>query len=503
MHSRKFRILTASIILLFLYSCIKTKLYVSPSEGDKISGAKKIIVTLNDGTEVELKNVKVENKKIIGETQNETRKEIDFSLIATVAIEKKNYTYAILYGGVAILAALLIYGMETAPEPPPPESCPFIHSFNGDKYIFDAEPYGAAICQGLKRTELCGLEHIEEVDGKYRLLITNELEETQYTDELNLLVVDHPPGVKAVPNTLGGIHTISYPFPPHIAYDNRGKGLLPYVDKKDGVFWQSRIEEKNPAKKEDLRDELIFEFPKPRKSKDAKLIVNAYTTFWGSQILKRFLDLHGNEIHEWYSEVNNFGPAYYKVTNMNIREELYYLKIKVETESGWKSKGLIFGGGPFISDDKAYPIDISDVPGDTIKIKLVPPACFWMIDYIAIDYTEDLPIQIAEIEPIEAMDHKGKDVREILAKNDNNYLIMPNTGDFAELVFKSPPRQDGLERSVILRASGYYDIHLEAKGEPRREILRRFLGEPEFAVQYAFKEYLNWKEKNMNRIKRK
>ena len=503
MYNNGFKIFTIIAILLFIYGCIKTTTYIAPHEADKIYAARKIIVTLSDGTEWELKNPYIENNKIIGIGYDNRRKEIDLSLITSVRTEKTDYTYAVLYGLAAAITVGLLIGAATAPEPPPPESCPFVYSFDGEKYILDAEPYGAAICQGLKRTEWCGLEQLKETNGYYKIMIANELDETQYTDELRLVVVDHPNGIEVVPDTSGGIHTVSQPHIPLLAYDSEGNDLVPIISKNDLKFWRTRLEGKNPDKKEDLRDELIFEFPKPRGAKKAKLIVNAYTTFWGSQMVKRLLDLHGKEVYEWYKEVDNFGPAYFKVTSMNIREELYCLKIRVETEIGWKSKGFIFGGGPFISDDKVYVIDISDVPGETLKIKLTPPANFWMINYLALDYTEDINVRITEIEPAEAMDRKGRDVRGILTQRDNTYFVMPNIGDEAELVFESPPQDNSMDRSIILKVSGYYDIHLDAKAEPQREILNRYLMEPDFAIHYAFKEYLKWKKENTKRTERK
>lgn len=383
------------------------------------------------------------------------------------------------------------------------ESCPFIYSYNGESYIFDAEPYGGATCQGLKRTEWCGLEHLKEVNGQYKIMITNEVDETQHTDELKLVVVDHPKGIKVAPDESGEIHTISQPIIPVLALDGKGRDLMPYISENDWIFWQTRTEDKDPDRKEDLKDELIFEFPKPEGATKAKLLFNGCNTLWASQMVKRFLDLYGSKVYEYYKEVNNFGPAYHRMMYWNLSEELYRLSIRVETEDGWKSTGTIVGGGPFVSEDKVYLLDISDVPGDTLRIKLTPPAAFWMINYLAIDYTLDLPIEVKEIEAIEAVDHKGQDVREILAKNDNNYLIMPNIGDSAELVFESPPQNYGLERSVILKASGYYDIHLEAEGEPEAQILEKFLTEPTFTIQYAFKEYLKWKKENMQRIERR
>lgn len=408
-------------------------------------------------------------------------------------------TFITSLGAVALSAAAVL-GVVVVIIALTKESCPFIYSFNGERYIFDAEPYGGAVCQGLKRTEWCGLEHLKEVNGQYKIMITNEVNETQHTDEIKLLVIDHPEGVKVAPGINGEIHTISHPKIPTLAYDGKGRDLTPYISKNDWIYWQTRSEEKNAEIKEDLRDELIFEFPKSNAAKKTKLLVNACNTLWGSQMLKQYLELYGHKIREYYNEVNNLGPAFFNIMNLTLREELYSLHIRVETENGWKSKGMILGGGPFISEDKVYPLDISDVPGETLKIKLTPPATFWMINYLAVDYTEDLPVHIKEIDAAEAIDHEGQDLREILAKNDNHFLIMPNIGDSAELTFNSPPRLYGLDRSFILKASGYYDIHLDSNRESLPVIIDRFLREPGFAIQYSLQKYHEWKKKIMEKI---
>lgn len=404
--------------------------------------------------------------------------------------------------GVVSLIALVVAPPKPSP-PPVNESCPFIYSFDGEKYIFDAEPYGGAICQGLKRTEWCGLENLREINGQYRIMVTNELNETQYTDELKLVVVDHPKGVKVVPDASGKIHTVSQPMIPVQAYDQKGRDLMPSISENDWKFWVARTEEKNLERNEDLRDELIFEFTKPEGATKAKLLFNGCNTLWGSQALKRYLDLYGNKVSEWYEEMNNFGPAFFRMRNTHVREELYSLQVRVETENGWESKALIIGGGPFISEDKIYTLDISDVTGDTLRIKLTPPATFWMINHLAVDYTEDLPVTVTEIEAVEAIDHKGQDIRETLALEDNSYLVMPEIGDRAELIFRSPPQSYGMDRSVFVKASGYYDIHLKAEGEPQLELLNKLHTEPGFVIQHAFKEYLKWKKENMEKIKQK
>jgi hypothetical protein len=121
MHTRRFKILTVLVVLLFIYCCVKKKTYISPDESLKFRGLKKAIVKLKDGTEWKLRDIHMEGNKLVGFAKDNEKKEIEFSLIESVRIEKTNYTYAILLGGALIIAAILIHGVATAPEPPPPE----------------------------------------------------------------------------------------------------------------------------------------------------------------------------------------------------------------------------------------------------------------------------------------------------------------------------------------------------------------------------------------------
>lgn len=447
---------------------------------------------------------KLSGDKIVGYAINDTGKEkavsIPLSEIEVVWIKKvdRNKNFIRLF---AIVGGIAIYGVVRLITSDP--SCPFIYSFDGENYILDAEPYAGAVCQGLKRTEWCGLEHLEEVNGEYRILMTNELDETEYTDELKLVVVDHPWDVRVAPDTSGGILTISNPIAPARAYDREGRDLSVYVSENDLRVWVSKDQEKIPGRKEELKEELIFEFPKPKKTSRAKILFNGSSTLLGSQTLKYYLGLYGKQVSQWYEEVKNLGPAFFKMANTALREELYSLQIRVETENGWESRGMLIGGPFLISTEKVYILDLTGIPGDTLRIKLTPPAAFWKIDYLAVDYSDDLPVNITEIKAVKGTSNTpgGEDVTAILAENDDNYLVMPNTGDSAELVFQAPPRSPGMGRTVILRAAGYYHMHLKADGEPNRDILERIHSEPGFALQHVLKEYARWEKETLEKIK--
>lgn len=420
---------------------------------------------------------------------------IPFSDIQQVWVRKTNVgaivANVVIVAGVACaLSALAAYSFEKSLEDV--ESCPFVYSWNGEDYVLDAEPYGAAVSEGLKRTDWVELSNLREVDGKYRVLLTNELHETQCTDELKLVAVDHAPGVRIAPDLMGRAHTFDCPLPPASAVDQKGRDILAFVGKNDQVFWLSDLDEKSPDGDGDLRDEIVLEFPKPAGAAKAKLLANIWTTPWGSLSAGKFMGLYGSALGETYEEVDRHGPMYGRVLSWMAAEELYTLKVWVETPEGWKARGMIMGGAPVITKDKAYVLDVADVPGEVLRIKLRPPVNFWMVDSLAVDYAGDQPVQVTELAAETAVDHTGRDARAVLAATDGSYLESSNPGERTELVFTAPPLKEGFERTVLVKASGYYKVHLDTTGEPRTELVERVLGEPGFAARYSFREYLKW-----------
>jgi hypothetical protein len=447
-------------------------------------------IVTKDGTSYAVVSSVEENEKIVSVTAYSSFS-ARLSDIQLAWVKRVNVPGSLLTSvGLVIASAVVVTGVLLILFPP--SSCPFIYSFDGEQYVFDAEPYGAAVCQGLKRTEWATMDNLKYVNGQYKVLISNELDETQYTDELKLIAVDHPRGVKVVPDTSGRIHTFAQPSPPQKAYDQKGRDILPLIAQNDQTFWVSRVEEKDPEKKDDLRDELILEFPKPERATQAKLLANAWTTMWGSMVAKKFLEVRGSGLSQWYADVNGRGPAYNKVLDWYQNEELYLLKVWVETKDGWKVKAMVNGGGPYVSKDKVYILDVSDVADGILKIKLRPPVNFWMLNYLAVDYSQDGPVRAVELSAATAIDQNGQDVRAKLASMDNDNLVAANWGDRAELTFLAPSRVEGLERTVLLKATGYYNIHLDATGEPEIETIEKMANEPGFTARFALKEYLKW-----------
>jgi tetratricopeptide (TPR) repeat protein len=135
-------------------------------------------------------------------------------------------------------------------------SCPFLFAWNGKQmeFVKDTVPWSSAIGLRINTLGTARVEATEEWykisseqlaarDGYYDLRITAELWETYYYDQLSLMVVDHPEGTEVfvderfvIPPAKLEITTVSTPRPIVSAVDDNGKDVTSTVKALDGDY---------------------------------------------------------------------------------------------------------------------------------------------------------------------------------------------------------------------------------------------------------------------------
>ncbi len=390
-----------------------------------------------------------------------------------------------LVAGVAVGTIVVVAAVIAATK----QSCPFVYSWDGKQYQFDAEPYGGAIARGLEKDDYSELGQLREQNGIYKLRVTNEVDETQMTNLTELWVVDHPAGTRVVPDIQGKLRTVSDPQTLISASDSAGHDLAPWLRSTDRLIWEPpSVADANGS----LEGDITMSFPKPENARQVKLIANAATGLWGSYMIKKMVELRGRDVGKFYMAVNHSQSARKQLMDWEIREQLYQLKVYVEEPTGWEVRGILPGTGPFISKDRILPLDVSHVQGNQLRIRLHPPAGFWALNSFAVDYSADQPVSVQTLKPATAQDKLGKNVLPDLATVDGRYLAMPNIGDTTDITFQAPPRKEGAERAVFLHSRGYYKLHISGTGEPDKKTLDAFQKVPGTAAQFAATQYAYW-----------
>ncbi len=388
--------------------------------------------------------------------------------------------------GVTLAAGALAFLIVLAAK----ESCPFVYSWDGTRYVFDAEPYGGAISRGLERDDYSELEHlVPDENGLYRLMITNEVQETQYTNFLELLVVDHPPETRVVFDEAGRLYGLSDPVPPKTAVDGDGRDLIRWLERTDGVIWEPM-----PAPPGEAQlDDIVLTFDRPQDTETAYLLANVATGLWGSHMKREFLLLLGPSLDDWFASVDRDPVVNRQLGTWASTQQLYWLSIMVEEATGWEERGRIIGGGPFIAEDRVVPVDVSRAAGPELRLRLRPTRGFWALNSFAVDYDAATDLSARPIAPVRA--HDGDDADDVLATLlavDDAYYVMPAPGDYGFVDFPAPAARAGYERTLFLHTRGYYRQHIEPVGQGDPTLLGQILTEEGAAAAFSAERYVSW-----------
>jgi hypothetical protein len=433
----------------------------------------------------------VEPRRVIsGITASRKSVEIDADNVLYALVSRTDPVGVVLtvFGviiGVATVIVLIILATK--------QSCPFVYSFDGQHYVFDAEPLGGAVSAGLARTEISRLELLRAVSGQYRLLIRNEVEETQHLDEMKVLVVDHAADAEVYPDQAGTFHVVKHQIRPISARDENGTDLLKAVCENDGIMWQTRMPTDTSFRQHGTRHQLTFQFLKPRNATSARLLFNGGTSQWGSNMIRKMLEMRGSQADEWYRQIDSRDRQYYEMFGFLEREELFTMKIHVKEGDHWRAKEYVQGGGPLIYEDRAVPISLSHVNGDTLTIRFDPPRGFWAINYLGIEYGPTSRVEGQECKIASGTDQDGREIGGLLEENDGREYVMSDVGDWAKVSFNVPPPKDGARRSIFLKTSGYYKLHLPPGRTQQVAYLEKIASKPGDIVRFALEQYLEWR----------
>ena len=430
---------------------------------------------------------------IIGLTPDKQSVTIDPDSVLYLNVQRSDVAGSILATVGVVVLIVGVIGLIIAATK---QSCPFIYSFDGNKYVFDAEPLGGATTKGLERTEYSKMDYLQKVDDSYKILVRNEVEETQFIDELSLLAIKHDEDKEVIPDLNGKFYQIKNPVTPVYAIDENGLDLKKAVNADDNLYWQTKLPIDSILVSQNQRHELTFSFPKPVNNKSAKLIANIGTSLWGSRMIREMLQLYGSSIDNYYEKIDEQGSEYKQLMNFIEKEELYKLKYYTKNGGDWKFQGFINGGGPLISETRVYDLDLSDIAGDSVTIKINPPFGFWTVDYLAIEYEEYEQPEVEILNLETAINQDGAELKETIRYKDNSYYEMPVVGDYFEAKYADTKNNFDLKTSFYLKSSGYYEIHLNKSLPLQLVTLGKLITNPGFIIKYSNDRYREWEKLN-------
>ena len=337
--------------------------------------------------------------------------------------------------------------------------CPYIYSFDGEDYHFEHSAVDWSLFKAIEDTTHGPLHRLKETGGQYRIMVTEKLPEKSFVNGVELSVIDYPKDngvIGVMPDFDGNLHTIKERIEPVSFTDNRGNDLLEAVN-TEGVL----IETDGVARYEEEEYLDCYEalFDVPEDANTAKLLIKVrgsslrdVAAYW----VMDTVDAHDNMW--WLEEV--VGAVPWLKQQVLTLMDASNLKVDLWDGAQWIPQDELRAvwpppAGTRQMHEVLVPLDLpaQNVP---LKIRLTSPSGFFIIDRIAVDFSDDLPLKVDTISPREALFNDSDDVLEAISDPHDDLRVRMVQGERVDLVFDAPESLADHERAFVFAVRGYF-----------------------------------------------
>lgn len=362
-------------------------------------------------------------------------------------------------------------------------SCPFVFVETPDGVRLVGEAYSGATSRAIQRDDLLELPPLTSPTA--RISLSNHADETQYTDRVELQLVEHGTDTRAVAGADARPMLVGAPRAPEQVRSLDGRVIAPPTRDADGL-WQSDMERATRSPDAPLRDGLEVTFAAPAAGATPVLELDVANTYWADVVLGRMFAAFGDglEAHLTRQDLSSAAAAQHA---WREREGIN-LSVEVFREGGWQRVGRVPTPGPAAVRRVAVALPPGPA-GEPVRVRLSAGTGFWRIGTLNLSELREAQPAVVRVPPSRATQPDGTDARALVATTDGNHQALPTRGDHLALEFALPELPAGRARTAFLFASGYYRVHAPPQASRSVGTLRRLRDEPGSMVRFGFDLY--------------
>jgi len=373
-------------------------------------------------------------------------------------------------------------------------SCPFVYVVTPAGPVLVGEAYSGATTKATQRADLMPLPR--SVTKRAHLWLANETLETQYTDQLELVLVDHSPEARAVATASARPILVGAPIAPTRVTDLAGAEVTGQVAIEDGRVWQTDLDRAAAASEPDLREGLVATFPPPQPGTSQVLELQAGNTAWMDVVFGRFFALFGDSLPAFLASGDSPASA---AGALRWRErEGVDLSVEVFRAGSWEHAGIVSPLGPFAMRRVAVALPAVD-PLEPVRVRLTGALGFWRVDQIGLSELREAEPPLIRVAPSTARQDDGTDVRSLLAASDGRYQVLARQGEKVDLTFEFTEPEPGVVRDAFLFTNGYYLVRGGPDSAKSPGTLRALRDEPQSLSRFSLDLYRKYRELALGR----
>ena len=333
---------------------------------------------------------------------------------------------------------------------PSGSSCPFVYSWNGDRFVLEGEAFGTAIGRKLESSTAIPLRSIKTSGGKATLQITNERPETHYINAVRLFAIESGENLEVALADDGTAWPVARRQKPIAAVDEKGNDAMDLVGVGDGRFWDPTGD----------NEEITCAFVNPGRDREMSLLLTCMNTPVAEGMVRFLSDFLGDSYLDFVYALEH-DPGMPDL--MRQWYEKNAICLAVRTESGWKEMGRFIQQGNAAPFERLMRLALPERTGDTVWVRLRMRPDLWRVDAVAADLGSASPLPRIPLAMRRASHGNGEDVRPALAEADGRYvMVLPP--DHLDLEFDAARSSTGKRVTYAIDVRGYmYEWYIEGK----------------------------------------
>lgn len=336
-------------------------------------------------------------------------------------------------------------------------SCPFIYSWDGNRYILEGEAFGVGLGKKLEYETSTVLSNLKSSNGKLRISLTNERPESHFFNRVKLLSVETDKNSTVYSDNHNNLWAVNKQEKLTSAFYGE-KNITGLLSEDDDLYWQSDLSSAN--NNSEFEDQLIVNFNSQETADTVALIIFAINTEISSVVFKKLQTIMGGSYSDFMKAAEN-DPVIINI----LKETLKRSSLKIDLWNGkdWKYVDMILPEANQVKFKKLLRLPMNKLQPDKIKIRLRCMTDVWKLDAVTLDASSATMLNSKEIKITSAKQGYEDVLNQIKKKDDSYAIILP--GEKIELEFDEPQNVSHKKLTYALLAEGYlYEWLITRKG---------------------------------------
>jgi len=333
--------------------------------------------------------------------------------------------------------------------PPGGGSCPYIYSWQGDRYVLDGEAFGIALGKAREMTTSTVLSEPNSTEQNLKVRISNERPETHFFNTIALQAVEIDQKAEVVADNDQDLWPVYTSKKPLAALDNTGKNILSRISDKDNLYWESNLD--LPTLYSDFEDIIELTFNRPPESLQGSIIIRAINTYFGNLVFEKLFEFLGDQSLSFMSAVENDQEVIQLLHEWTIESSL---KVSVWNGSSWLPCGILYPEANVTPFSRLVRINIPPGLGNTVKLRLNALADVWKIDAVNLDWTEVKQLDKKMVPLLSVDGQLSENQIELITEKDDQYAILLPSQNI-DLTYAKQRAPAGKKLCYTLDVGGY------------------------------------------------